>query len=89
MSPDTAFEVMSGLETLGLRMERHCENAKKAAEFLSGHDLVEWVRFPGLKGDPAYDLSEKYVLRALSVIHQLLFRPSDSRKADIDTSRAA
>ena len=61
MSPDTAFEVMSGLETLGLRMERHCENAKKAAEFLSGHDLVEWVRFPGLKGDPAYELSEKYL----------------------------
>ena len=61
MSPDTAFEVMSGLETLGLRMERHCENAKKAAEFLSDHDLVEWVRFPGLKGDSAYDLSEKYL----------------------------
>ena len=61
MSPDTAFEVMSGLETLGLRMQRHCENAKKAAEFLSQHELVEWVRFPGLKGDSAYELSEKYL----------------------------
>ena len=61
MSPDTAFEVMSGLETLGLRMERHCENAIKAAEYLSSHDLVEWVRFPGLKDDPAFDLSEKYL----------------------------
>ena len=61
MSPDTAFEVMSGLETLGLRMERHCENAIKVAEYLSGPDLVEWVRFPGLKEDPAYDLSEKYL----------------------------
>jgi len=61
MSPDTAFEVLSGLETLALRMERHCENAIKAAEYLSGHELVEWVRFPGLKDDPAYDLSEKYL----------------------------
>ena len=61
MSPDTAFEVMSGLETLALRMERHCENAIKAAEYLTEHELVEWVRFPGLKDDPAYDLSEKYL----------------------------
>jgi O-acetylhomoserine (thiol)-lyase len=61
MSPDTAFEVMSGLETLSLRMERHCSNAKKAAEFLSAHDSVEWVRFPGLEGDPSYELSEKYL----------------------------
>jgi len=61
MSPDTAFEVMSGLETLALRMERHCENAKQAAEYLDKHNLVEWVRFPGLKGDPAFELSEKYL----------------------------
>ena len=61
MSPETAFEVMSGLETLSLRMDRHCENAIKAAEYLSSHELVEWVRFPGLKDDPAYDLSEKYL----------------------------
>ena len=61
MSPETAFEVMSGLETLSLRMDRHCENALKAAEYLSNHELVEWVRFPGLKDDAAYDLSEKYL----------------------------
>ena len=61
MSPETAFEVMSGLETLSLRMDRHCENAIKAAEYLSNHELVERVRFPGLKDDPAYDLSEKYL----------------------------
>ena len=61
MSPETAFEVMSGLETLSLRMDSHCENAIKAAEYLSNHELVEWVRFPGLKDDPAYDLSEKYL----------------------------
>ena len=61
MGPETAFEVLSGLETLALRMERHCENAIKAAEYLSSHELVEWVRFPGLKDDPAYELSEKYL----------------------------
>ena len=61
MSPETAFEVMSGLETLSLRMDRHCENAIKAAEYLSNHELVDWVRFPGLKDDPAYELSEKYL----------------------------
>ena len=61
MGPETAFEVLSGLETLGLRIERHCENAIKAAEYLSSHELVEWVRFPGLKGDPGYELSEKYL----------------------------
>ena len=61
MSPDTAFEVMSGLETLSLRMEKHCSNAKKAAEFLSSHESVEWVRFPGLESDPSYELSEKYL----------------------------
>jgi O-acetylhomoserine (thiol)-lyase len=61
MSPDTAFEVMSGLETLSLRMERHCINAKKAAEFLTSHESVEWVRFPGLESDPSYELSEKYL----------------------------
>ena len=61
MSPDTAFEVMSGLETLSLRMQKHCSNAKKAAEFLSSHKSVEWVRFPGLESDPSYELSEKYL----------------------------
>jgi len=61
MSPDTAFDVMSGLETLSLRMERHCINAKKAAEFLISHESVEWVRFPGLESDPSYELSEKYL----------------------------
>ena len=42
-------------------MDRHCENAKAVAEFLSGNNHVEWVRFPGLAGDPAHSLNEKYV----------------------------
>ena len=61
MSPDTAWQVLQGLETLGLRMERHSHNALKVAEYLSENKLVEWVRFPGLKGDSNFELSEKYL----------------------------
>ena len=61
MSPDTAWQVLQGLETLGLRMERHSQNALKVAEYLSEHKLVDWVRFPGLKGDSNFELSEKYL----------------------------
>ena len=61
MSPDTAWQVLQGLETLGLRMERHSHNALKVAEYLSKNKLVEWVRFPGLKEDSNFELSEKYL----------------------------
>ena len=61
MSPDTAWQVLQGLETLGLRMERHSQNALKVAEYLSESKLVDWVRFPGLKGDSNFELSEKYL----------------------------
>lgn len=56
----SAFQIMQGLETLGLRMERHCENAQAVAEYLEGHDKVEWVSFAGLKSSPYYDLAQKY-----------------------------
>src|SRR5690606_19291730 len=46
---------------LPLRMERHCENARKVAEHLKGHPQVEWIRYPGLPDDPAYRLNEKYL----------------------------
>jgi O-acetylhomoserine (thiol)-lyase len=52
---------MQGLETLPLRMERHCENANRVAEYLQQHDQVEWVRYPGLPGDPANAHNEKYL----------------------------
>ena len=42
-------------------MQRHCDNAAKVAQHLKGHDLVEWVRFPGLKDDPAHALAQKYL----------------------------
>ena len=52
LSPHSAFLIMQGLETLGLRMERHCENAEKVAAFLDGHDAVSWVNYAALPKSP-------------------------------------
>lgn len=54
ISPDNAWMFLQGIETLPLRMERHCTNAQAAAEFLSQHKAVSWVRYPGLPSDPSY-----------------------------------
>lgn len=61
ISPMNAFQILQGIETLPLRMERHCDNAMKVAEYLSGHDQVEWVNFAGLEGNEGYELAQKYV----------------------------
>ncbi len=54
ISPDNAWMFLQGIETLALRMERHCSNAQKVAEYLDKHPDVGWVRYPGLKDDPAH-----------------------------------
>ncbi|MBN1239470.1 MAG: O-acetylhomoserine aminocarboxypropyltransferase/cysteine synthase [Gammaproteobacteria bacterium] len=61
ISPDNAWMFMQGIETLPLRMERHCDNALRVAEYLKDHPQVEWIRYPGLPGDPANRLNEKYL----------------------------
>ena len=61
LSPMNSFQIMQGLETLGLRMERHCENALKVAEYLEAHDQIEWVKYAGLKSSPYYDVCQKVV----------------------------
>ncbi|MBT9779326.1 aminotransferase class I/II-fold pyridoxal phosphate-dependent enzyme [Clostridium sp. MCC353] len=60
-SPQNAFLLNIGLETLHLRMPCHCANAQKVAEYLKGRDDVAWVNYPGLKGDKYYDLAQKYM----------------------------
>ena len=60
-APQNAFLLNIGLETLHLRMQRHCENALKVAEFLNNHEKIEAVDFPGLKGDKYYELAKKYM----------------------------
>ena len=59
ISPMNAFLIMQGLETLGLRMERHCENAQKVAEHLQRHPMVEWVSYAGLPDSPFHALCNK------------------------------
>jgi O-acetylhomoserine (thiol)-lyase len=61
ISPDNSWMFLQGIETLPLRMERHCQNAKTIAEYLQGHKRVEWVRFPGLESDPMFELNKKYL----------------------------
>lgn len=60
-SPMNAFLLNIGLETLHLRVPRHCENAKKVAEFLNAHEKVAWVNFAGLKDNKYHELAEKYM----------------------------
>jgi O-acetylhomoserine (thiol)-lyase len=60
-SPFNAWITLQGLETLALRMERHCANAQAVAEFLEHHPAVEWVSYAGLASSPYYDLAKKYM----------------------------
>lgn len=59
LSPMNAFQLLQGLETLGLRMERHCENAEKLAAFLKSHAKVNWVNYANLEGDSSYENCQK------------------------------
>lgn len=60
LSPMNSFLILQGLETLALRMERHCENALTVAAHLQAHDKVEWVQFAGLKDNAGHQLAKKY-----------------------------
>ena len=60
-SPQHAFYINLGLESLPVRMKRHCENGQKIAEFLNSHDKIDWVRYCGLPGDKYYELGKKYL----------------------------
>ena len=60
-SPQNAFLLNLGLETLALRMERHCSNALKVAKFLENHEKVSWVNYPGLESSPYHALAQKYM----------------------------
>ena len=65
-APMNAFLLGVGIETLPLRMERHSSNALAVAEWLANHPKVEWVRYPGLKGDKYYGLAQKYLPKGAS-----------------------
>lgn len=59
ISPHNSFQILQGLETLGLRIERHCENAQKVAEYLEQHPQVNWVRYAGLESSPDYERCQR------------------------------
>lgn len=61
IAPDNAWMFLQGIETLALRMERHCENAMEVAQFLKKHPKVNWVRYPGLSDDSSYKTASKYL----------------------------
>ena len=61
LSPFNAFQLLQGIETLSLRMERHCANTQAVAQHLQNHDKVEWVSYAGLAGHPHHELAQKYM----------------------------
>jgi len=60
LSPNSAFQIMQGLETLSLRMKQHCKNAKKVAKYLQKHPQVSWVKYAGLADSPHREKSKKF-----------------------------
>ncbi len=80
-SPMNAFLLNIGLETLHLRMRRHCDNALRIAEFLRDREEVAWVNYPGLPGDRYYDLAKKYMPEGTCGV--LSFGLKEGREASI------
>ena len=68
LSPFNAFQLLQGIETLSLRMERHCANTQAVAQHLQNHDKVAWVSYAGLVGHPHHELAQKYMGGAASGI---------------------
>jgi O-acetylhomoserine (thiol)-lyase len=68
LSPFNAFLLLQGLETLHLRMERHCANALKVAQYLESHPKVKWVNYPGLKSSKYHDLAKKYLTNGFGAL---------------------
>ncbi len=61
LAPLSAFQILMGIETLSLRVERHCENTIKVAKFLEAHEQVSWVKYAGLESNPEHHLAKKYL----------------------------
>ncbi len=68
LSPFNAFMLLQGLETLHVRMDRHCQNALAVAQFLESHPRVSWVNYPGLKSSKYYALAQKYLPKGASAV---------------------
>ena len=78
MAPMSAFLTMLGLETLPLRMERHCENALKVAQFLESHEKVAWVKYPGLPTSPYNQLANHYLKNGYGAVFTFGIKGDDT-----------
>jgi O-acetylhomoserine (thiol)-lyase len=81
LSPFNAFLLIQGLETLSLRMDRHVQNAKAVAEFLSQHPQVAWVAYAGLPDNPSHALAKKYTPKGPGAVFTFGIRSSNPRRA--------
>jgi O-acetylhomoserine (thiol)-lyase len=68
ISPFNAFLILTGIETLPLRMQRHCDNALRVAEWLSRHDKIAWVNYAGLPGNKYYKLAQRYAPKGAGAV---------------------
>ena len=68
LSPFNAFQILTGIETLPLRMEKHCMNSQRVAEWLNAHPEVEWVQYAGLEGDDYNALAKKYMPKGAGAV---------------------
>ena len=68
ISPTNAFNIITGIETLPLRMAKHCENALAVAQYLEKHPQIEWVRYAGLANDPCHALQQKYMPKGAGAV---------------------
>ncbi len=85
-SPQNAFLTNLGLETLHLRMQRHCENAMKVAKYLENHEKVEWVEYAGLESSKYYPLAQKYMPKGVCGV--LCFGPKGGKDGAMRFSNA-
>lgn len=83
LSPFNAFMLIQGIETLSVRMDRHVENARRAAEFLEAHPKVAWVSYAGLPSSPYHALAQKYVPKGPGAVFSfgLKAKPGEARAA--------
>ena len=89
-SPFNTYITNLGCETLHVRMERHCENAKKIAEYLKNHEMCTWVKYPGLEDDKYYELSMKYLPKGQSGVMSFGVKGGrDAAKKFIDSLKLA
>ena len=88
ISPFNSFLILQGVETLGLRMERHTSNTLAAAKFLESHKLVTWVKYPSLPSSPYYEMARKYVPKGAGAVFSFGIKGGyDAAKKFVDSMK--